>query len=1276
MFEITPEQIAKLTDTDARTLVGLLAEREAIRHAADSSAVTFGGDQRAADGGIDVRASLPASTKPQGYLPRLETGFQVKAENFSPSKITTEMRPGNTLRETISDLGRSDGAYIIVSTHDSLSDAMLSRRKNAMAAAISDEPDAAGLHLDFYDRVRIARWVNQHPGLIPWVRLKVGDPLSGWRPFGDWSSSPEELSSEYLLDDQVRLVGVQLKDSDGLDIEAGINKIRQILRQPGGIVRLVGLSGVGKTRLVQALFDHRIGDSPLDEAAAVYTDISDAPDPVPLELLGRLVALDHACVLVVDNCGVELHRKLAARLKQSANSSQIRFITVEYDISDDEPEGTDVFKLEPSSPEVLERIIERRYPALTNPEIRTVARFSEGNARVAIALAEASKGETSLANMSDSELFKRLFFQNKKENPSLTLAAKAMALVYSFDGETSDGEDAELPLLAKLAGQSFDEFYGHVAELRRRKLVQARGKWRALLPHALAHKLAKEFLQDRPAQRIADAFVSDGSQRLVKSFSRRLGFLHDSDEAQRIVEQWLGADGWLSQVECLNDFGLTLLDNIAPVAPERVLQAIAESTQRVDSIEELNDGSKRVITRLLRALAYEPDLFDQSAGLIAQLASAEKSNNVNDPHNEFLSLFYLYLSGTHAPAKQRADLLRSLAKTGSEKDKILVLGGLDSMLKTGHFTSFGSFDFGTRRRDYGFHPRTREDVSNWYKQGLMLLRDLIDDALTPRDRLKQIFASHFEDLARSTGLSDEIIELAEHIHANFGWPEGWGSARATARRAEEDGQAVIAARYCDLAEKLEPKDLGHLIEAYVLPDGWSTIDLVDLDLTDTNKYEEANKKIEAVCANIGSQLAENTDALRQNLARLITSKSTRLENVGFGLGQSSRNPTEVWTLVSTALIQAGRQDGTGIGLAMGFLRGLHTINPEAVESFLDIALDDEGLRPFFINLQCSVDVSDRGWERILASANHATVPTWSYRNLAYRPAEDAIDDDRLSEIISLIRTREDGFETALFVLHIRLFRASSNEKPPSEREQQIARELLSSIDFAAISRHGSYELKSLAEIALRPEKDHAVAVAICEHLLDALSNTNVYGWNYTELVSYLAVNFPLAVLDILVEKASSAGKPYRLQSIFDDIRDTSHCPIGLIDTATLVSWAQDKQETRFLLLAEVLRPWKQQGEGAVAPEWSPAVLALLSVTPNPEAFLQVILERLTPMSWSGSRAEIMERRLPLFETLKGWPNAGIAEAAAKAESEFSIAIQSQREWEARDRREQDERFEW
>ena len=74
-------------------------------------------------------------------------------------------------------------------------------------------------------------------------------------------------------------------------------------------------------------------------------------------------------------------------------------ITIEYDIREEQQEGTEVFKLEPSSDELIEKLVGKRYPDLSQVDAGTIAKFSGGNARVAMALAATVKKNEAITGL-------------------------------------------------------------------------------------------------------------------------------------------------------------------------------------------------------------------------------------------------------------------------------------------------------------------------------------------------------------------------------------------------------------------------------------------------------------------------------------------------------------------------------------------------------------------------------------------------------------------------------------------------------------------------------------------------------------------------------------------------------------------------------------------------------------------------------------------------------------------------------------------------------------
>ena len=167
---------------------------------------------------------------------------------------------------------------------------------------------------------------------------------------------------------------------------------------------------------------------------------------------------------------------------------------------------------------MIEKLVQRRYTEISQIDARTISEFSGGNARVALALAETVKKDKSISGLSDADLFKRLFQQRHEHDPDLLLIAQACSLVYSFEGTRMNGEGAELPIVASLIGKSGQEVYAAVAELKRRDLLQERAEWRAVLPHAIANRLATLALQNIPPDIIKDTLITTAPARLKRSF--------------------------------------------------------------------------------------------------------------------------------------------------------------------------------------------------------------------------------------------------------------------------------------------------------------------------------------------------------------------------------------------------------------------------------------------------------------------------------------------------------------------------------------------------------------------------------------------------------------------------------------------------------------------------------------------------------------------------------------------------------------------------------------
>ena len=968
IFRITSSDVKALNDGQARELVARLCKAELQAKGIGTDGVTWGGDQRAKDGGVDVRVEIATAVGINGYIPKDSTIYQVKAESFGKSKIPGEMAPKGVFRQAITDLAGKSGAYIIVSTKDDLSDSSLSERKQAMADCLAAHGFAGRVLLDFYDSRKIADWVENAPAIVAWLRNELGKPLEGWRPYGPWAYHETNVEDEYLLDDKLKVITPNAEE--GIGVIYAINRLRGDLSKDGSSVRIVGLSGVGKTRLVQALFDNRITTTnvPLDQGNVLYTDLSDNPTPQPAAMLDALFLEGSDCVVVVDNCGQDVHQKLTEIVKRP--DGKIRLVTIEYDIRDNLPEGTTCYQLEGASGEVIAKLLKRHFQTLSALDVDKIVEFSDGNARVAFALAATSEAKGELAQLRDDELFKRLFVQKHTESNELQRCAEAASLLYSFDVEDTS-ENSELAVLSSAAEVTITTFFRNVSELQKRGLVQARGKWRAVLPHAISNRLALNAVQSNHPGILIQRFVDDAPERVSRSFSRRLGYLHESKHAQQIVESWLKPGGLLGEVASLSTLKQEMLENISPVNQRAALDALLRAIEKPDFISPSNPGRAR-IAHLLRSLTYESALFDEAAAALLKLALEEPEDYKSDSTCDILqSLFYLHLSGTLATPEQRATFVRTLAFSGAARESKLALLLLRAGLESDHFSSHYSFDFGALKRGYGWHPRSLKETQWWYILFIQIAIDLGKTTTAVGSNARAILGVAFRGLWRNARMEETLTIAARELAPVDRWPDGWIGIRNTLHWDKEHINPESLDRLKALEQEIAPRDLRTKIQAKVLSRGSFGVDLDDDFEPDSHGdwWVKAHEEAQA----LGKAAAQDDETL-VDLAPFLCGNNTtnKIESFGVGVGQASISARHILDRLKP-LVEHPPADGFDLQFITGLIKGWNQANPVEVAAFLDQAVEDDVWGPLFPSLQFAIELDQLGLSRLIKSLGNVCI---------------------------------------------------------------------------------------------------------------------------------------------------------------------------------------------------------------------------------------------------------------------------------------------------------------
>lgn len=1252
LFEVNSRDVESLDDEALRELVArmLIARFSSGGHPAQY--VRWGGDQRAKDGGIDVSVEAPASTARELALPSGRIGIQVKATSMPPKQVQREMCPQGVLRPFIRHLLSTKGAYFIMCS-ESVSEQMYKARMDAMRRAAAQAEQAEAL-VDFYDARRIADWVNEHPSVVAWLRNKVGRPLQGWKPFGSWAQGDD---SGALIDDKKERI---YENESAYPLTAGLARVRELLRNGGASVRIAGLSGVGKTRFAQALFEGSLSDDPLEASLAIYADISDDPEPSPQHLMDELVSNRRHVVVVIDNCSSETHRQLTAKCR----SSTVSLLTIEYDIRDDLPDETDVFRMEPASEELVDELLKRRFPDVSQVNIDTIKRIADGNSRVAIALANSLNKRDSLTALRDDELFRRLFWQKNEQSQTLLHAAQAAALVYSFDGES---EVTELPRIAAIAGLGVLETYREVANLMARGLAQRRGVWRAVLPHAIANTLAKQALDGIPYSRIARELV-DGGGRLLRSFSRRLGYLHDSQKAVSIVREWLSHGGILGDLATMDSDLYQILLNIAPVDPESVLLAIERATEgpNAERFLSVENARRATVARIVRSIAYDVDKFERCMAVLVKFALVEPPEHKSDRTSELIkSLFPMYLSGTHATREQRVEWISRSIRSQDGTLRTLAVECLDSAIEAHHFSSHYGFDFGVRSRDYGLSPRSREEAHGWFKPFITLAIEISTSTSPVSHQVRSVLARNFRSLwslARQYDLLEEVVRSMDGVQTEMFWL----AIRQTLAFDKPGMPEAGLNRLLDLEEFSRPKTLESKIRAVVLTSFGS-----GFDVTDGDEDEDVNKPHERAdrdAFRLGKLAAADLKFLQSMLPELMENRQGRHWRFGHGLAQGSDSLAIVWGMLVEAF-QEAPTESRNVQVLNGYLFGVNEKSRVEFSEFMNQAMSHPSLAQWVPLFQAGVGIDSEGFDRLMRCLEMGIAPASAYQYLGYGRASADLTEDQLVDILSRLTSIAGGDLVALDVLSLHRYGESLDFGP---RLIEFGRMLLLELSRSKHTDHTDFHVKRLMLKCLSGVDGEPVAREILKAIRHGLEDLTLSPYDIDDEIDALFEVQPIAALDILVGQEDDEGVAFMRRRDLEKI-DGSH-PMSKIPATVLTEWAS-KNPSRWVALAASVPALTQSSQDDGQANWSEKAVSLVKGAPSPWSVAELLLERIYPRSWIGSRARILQARLKLFEEMLRLLPSTDAQKLEDKRAYFLKVIDRERRRESEEDRQQNERFE-
>ena len=236
-FEVTGDDIARLSEHELPDLLRRLLNAEAFSNALPSDNIHVAANIYVADGGEDGRISWEAGPTRTTYLPSRLCQFQLKAGHVPPARAGKEVLTiKGEVKGMVADVLQQGGNYIVLCGHKYAAQHIKERRERILEALRGAGLSVEDRQVDFRDASEIANWVNEHASVALWVKDRTQPgTVRPFRPWSHWASRKEHRSTPYMEDDRLP------------ELRA---KLRQHVAVPKGVARVVGLAGIGKSRLV------------------------------------------------------------------------------------------------------------------------------------------------------------------------------------------------------------------------------------------------------------------------------------------------------------------------------------------------------------------------------------------------------------------------------------------------------------------------------------------------------------------------------------------------------------------------------------------------------------------------------------------------------------------------------------------------------------------------------------------------------------------------------------------------------------------------------------------------------------------------------------------------------------------------------------------------------------------------------------------------------------------------------------------------------------------
>lgn len=1219
-FRVESTDIKALNDFQLTKLLKLLLHLEARSSGIAERAVEVALNINVRDGGEDGRIHWNGDPPRTQFLPSHLVQFQNKATtNMGPADCAKEiLNKDGSMKHMVEEVLDNSGAYILFTTQE-LNNYQKTKRVRPIRDKLADwgKEYAATALIDIYDASKIEGWVNKYITAIVAVLNWIGKPWErGLKTWEDWSQHSEYQRFPFVADHHR---------------EKALKSLRSLLNNHGNCARIIGLSGMGKTRLAFETFRDSDNTGDLSKRV-VYLDAR--TNSAVQGLISDWVQCGLEGIVVVDNCEISLHDLLRREIRRS--DSKLSMLTLDYNL--ERANQTEIIHLKQLPDEYIKQMLEPVYGKEIRDLDRIVA-FAQGFPQMAVLLADARLDkEPEMGRLTDDEMARKMLWGGREASVEDEQILRGCSLFdrFGIDDEVS----IEYEFIANsIVNVDIDKFYDCVKRFEERGLIDRRGRFASLVPKPLAIRLATEWWRRTRPGKQRDLIQADMPGSLIDSFCNQISRLDFLPEVKSLTEELCGPEGPFGQVEViLSKRGSRLFRALVEVNPDATSKALLNVLQQYseEGLSQITGDVRRNLVGALEKLCFHASCFEEAANSLLLLASSENENWSNNATGIFKQLFRTFLSGTEAPPPMRLSLIDCALKSDRGSIRELAVAALEQAITTYSGTRMIGAEYqGSGEPLEEWRPKVWGEAFEYWEQALDRLCNLVieKDPLAPL--AKTSIANHIRGLMHygRVDILDKIIKKFVDQDGPL-WPEALDSIKDSLRYDGDKMPDKAKTKLQEWVSLLTPTDLGERLKLFVTKPPY------EHEKKEDGHYEDIAAKNAKLLA---EELAADVDAIMLLIGNLLVGEQRQAYWFGKNLVESAGR----WEpLLSEAIKKIVSIKNPNANFLLGILNGIFNIDSSEWNSIVKIFYDRENLNQYYAHALVTGNVTIEQLNCLTELMGKNKIEPVAASTFRYGRALEHLDYEDVAQFVKNLASISDNAAwIALDIISMYCYGDSEkwNNCKPTFREIVITLKL-----DKEDKKQRQLEMHHWHDVVkkLLQDDDTFFAVDIARQILASCTDKLNLGdlWHYIQ-----------PILRIIFQKHAKDVWPLFSEAIKDAAPLEEYRLMQLLGSGS--SFDKKKPSVLSDLPDELLKEWCLQNP-ETAPEFiarttdilldvddkyqiSPRAQFLIDNFGDNEQVLSALSANLSSFGWSGSLVPYLEKEIVALEALKDHENNNV-----------------------------------